>query len=120
MEEIFKSIELMKKQIETSEAIENKEILKTYSDILSMLAEKVEEVIVKQEAIEENVGYMGEDLTDIQEELFEEVSLEDLMDIEDEYIEIYCKNCGKPLFVEKEALDNNNTIPCPFCNEKAK
>ena len=74
----------------------------------------MEEVIVKQESLEENVGYIGEDLTDIQDELFEEVTFEDLMDIEDEYVEVKCKCCGKPLFVEKDALNKNNNIPCPF------
>ena len=64
--------------------------------------------------------YIGDDLTDIQDELFEEVSFDDLSALDDEYIEISCKNCDKPIFVEQQALQNGNFIPCPFCGGNAK
>ena len=51
---------------------------------------------------------------------FEEVSFDDLNSIEDEYVEIKCDNCDKPLFVEQQALNNNSSIPCPFCGGKAR
>lgn len=100
--------------------VENKEYKEIFSDInllLEKISNKLEETIVKQESIEENIQFIDEDLTDLQEELFEEVSLEDLEDFEDEYVEIQCNNCAKPLFVEKDALKNNQSVPCPFCNE---
>ena len=60
------------------------------------------------------------DLTDIQDELFEEVTFDDLNGLEDEYVEINCEKCSKPLFVEQQALNNNNAIPCPFCGGMAR
>ena len=39
------------------------------------MALKIEEIIVKQEAIEENMEYIGDDLTDMREEMFEEFHL---------------------------------------------
>ena len=48
------------------------------------------------------------------------VSFDDLENLEDEYEEIHCHNCGKPLFVERKAIENNSSIPCPFCNKNAK
>ena len=119
MKEIIEEIEEMREKINSIEDDKYKEVFNHISNILTNLTDKVEEIIVKQESLEENVGYIGEDLTDIQDELFEEVSFEDLIDIEDEYVEISCKECGKPLFVEKGALNKNNNIPCPFCNNKA-
>ena len=120
MKEIIEEIEILREKADSISDEKYKELFNHISNILTNLSDKVEETIVKQESLEENVGYMGEDLTDIQDELFEEVSFEDLMDIEDEYVEISCKECGKPLFVEKNALDKDNNIPCPFCNKKAK
>ena len=38
----------------------------------------------------------------------------------DEYVEIKCENCDKPLFVEQQALNNNSSIPCPFCGKRAR
>lgn len=119
MREIFEEIESIKDAIQNIEDEKYKELFNKISTVLINLSDKIEEVIVKQESLEENVGYIGEDLTDIQDELFEEVTFEDLMDIEDEYIEVKCKCCEKPLFVEKGALNKDNNIPCPFCNNKA-
>lgn len=119
MRDIFEEIEVIKDTIQSIEDEKYKELFAKISNVLTNLSDKVEEIIVKQESLEENVGYIGEDLTDIQDELFEEVTFEDLMDIEDEYVEVKCKCCGKPLFVEKNALDKNNNIPCPFCNNQA-
>ena len=79
-------------------------------DILSDLSSKIEEISLKQDYLEENIEYIDNDLTDIQDELFEEVSFDDLNSIEDEYVEIKCDNCDKPLFVEQQALNNNSSI----------
>ena len=53
-------------------------IFNSFSDILESLSSKVEEVILHQEYLEENMEYIGDDLNDIQDELFEEVSFDDL------------------------------------------
>ena len=74
----------------------------------------------QQEYLEENIEYIDNDLTDIQDELFEEVTFDDLNGLEDEYVEINCEKCSKPLFVEQQALNNNNAIPCPFCGGMAR
>lgn len=103
--------------------IENNEYSELFNSIISLVedfSEKIDEVIVKQQYLEENVQYMDEDLTDLQEELFEEVSFDELNDFEDEYVEIECTNCKKPLFVEKESIDSNKIIPCPFCKGNAR
>ncbi|MGL5149950.1 MAG: CD1247 N-terminal domain-containing protein [Clostridium sp.] len=118
MEEISNSIEKLKGIIKNIQSDEYKEIFSEITNVIEALGNKVEEIIINNETLEENVSFLNSDLSNIQEELFEEVSFEDLEEFEDEYVEINCKNCGKPLFTEKSFV-NNNKIPCPFCNESA-
>ena len=120
MKEIYEKIEAMKNIISSIEDEKYKEVFNSFGEIIMELSDKVNEVNRRQEYLEENIEYIGDDLTDIQEELFEEVSFDDLADIEEEYIEINCKKCSKPLFVEKQAIDSNDNIPCPFCGESAR
>ena len=106
MKELNDKINNLKEQIENIK--ENQ-----YKDLF-------EEISLRQDYLEENMEFMDNDLTDIQDELFEEVSFDDLSSIEDEYVEIKCENCDKPLFVEQQALNNNSSIPCPFCGKRAR
>lgn len=122
MRDIYTKINEVKNKIDNLD-IKNeqyRDIFNSFSDILLDLSSKVEDVTLRQEYLEENMEYIDNDLTDIQDELFEEVSFDDLNSIEDEYVEIKCEKCNKPLFVEQEALNNNTSIPCPFCGGKAK
>lgn len=120
MQQIKSDIQLFKAKLNLVQDKEYKDLFNNISSILDALSDKVEEVLVKQEYLEENVQYMDEDLTDLQEELFEEVSFDELDDFEDEYIEINCVNCNKPMFIEKETLEKNKTVPCPFCKKNIK
>jgi Zn finger protein HypA/HybF involved in hydrogenase expression len=119
MKDIKAKINIIKTNVSN---INNEEYKAFFNDILSVLNDMsnvIEDMGNRQDYLEENVQYIDEDLTVLQDELFEEVSIEDLMEIDDEYVEISCKNCNKPLFVEKESIDNNKSIPCPFCNRDA-
>lgn len=95
----------------------NKKVFLSLIDIINELNEKVEELTVNQETIQENIQYMDDDLSGIQEELFEELSFEELDSIEDKYIEIVCNCCNKPIFIEESALEKNKNIPCPYCGK---
>ena len=82
--------------------------------------EKIEELAVNQESLDENIRFMDSDLSNIQDELFEEVSLDELNDIEDQYKEINCIHCNNPIFIEQSSLENNSEIPCPYCHKNIK
>ena len=73
--EIFKEIDNIKNLINDIDDEKYKNILSAMNNVMNNLTLKVEEIIVKQEAIEENMEYIGDDLTDMREELFEEVLL---------------------------------------------
>ena len=120
MKELNDKINNLKEQIENIKENQYKDLFEAVSGILSDLSSKVEEISLRQDYLEENMEFMDNDLTDIQDELFEEVSFDDLSSIEDEYVEIKCENCDKPLFVEQQALNNNSSIPCPFCGKRAR
>ena len=110
MKELNDKINNLKEQIENIKENQYKDLFEAVSGILSDLSSKVEEISLRQDYLEENMEFMDNDLTDIQDELFEEVSFDDLSSIEDEYVEIKCENCDKPLFVEQQALNNNSSI----------
>lgn len=119
MKEVKFKIEKLKEEISSVEDNKYKDIFNSILSIVSDISDSIEEIDYKQDSIEENIKYIDEDIIGLQDELFEEVSIEELIELEDEYIEVNCKNCNKPLFVEKEAIDNNKKIPCPFCNKEA-
>lgn len=95
-----------------------KDIFSKLINIIDDLSGKISDIEVRQESLEEDLEYIDKDIIGIQDELFEEVSIEDIIEMEEEYVEINCKHCNKPLFVEKDNVVNNH-IPCPFCNEIA-
>lgn len=119
MKEIKFKIEKIKEDISNIEDTKYKKIFDNLFSIIEDMAESMDEMESKQESFEESIQYIDEDIIGLQDELFEEVSIEDLMELEEEYVEIKCKYCGKPLFVEKESINNNKKIPCPFCNKEA-
>lgn len=120
MKEIKKKIESLNTAISEIQEDEHKEIFNKISEIIEDLSSKIEDVMVNEAVLAENFKYMNDDISNLQEELFEEVSiedLEDLEDMEDEYKEVTCKNCGKKVFIEESAIKENKEIPCPYCNK---
>ena len=116
MKEIRNNIEKLKEEISTIDKSEYKSVFNNISSILEGLSNKIEEIMVNEAVLSENLKYMDDDISEIQEELFEEVSLEDLDESESEYTEVSCSKCGKPIFIKASALEEDN-IPCPYCGE---
>lgn len=119
MKEIKDKIEKIKKEVSLIEDERYNNIFKSILSVIEDMTYSMEKMNDKQDSLEESVKYIDEDIIGIQDELFEEVSIEDLIEIEEEYVEINCKSCDKPLFVEKESITQNKNLPCPFCNKDA-
>ncbi|WP_244835349.1 CD1247 N-terminal domain-containing protein [Clostridium sp. BJN0001] len=119
MNDIRKKIQNVRQEIASSHDEKNRKILSDIADVLDLMSDKLEEVIVNEEAMQENVQFIDDDLSGIQDELFEEVSIDDLNEMDDEYTEVKCSSCGKTVFIEKAAL-KNEFIPCPYCNKNIK
>ena len=120
MKNIKDKINNLRKNIDKVQDDKYKEIFNQFSNILDELNENIEEVMVNETVLAENFKYMNEDISGIQDELFEEVSIEDLEEMEEEYIEISCDNCGKTIYIEQSVLDKNEEVKCPYCNELIK
>ena len=120
MEELRKEIEEFKNSLSNVENDKFREHFESIQSILNKMTNKIEEIVVNQEAIEENMQFLDDDLSNIQDELFEEVSIDELCDMDDEYVEINCAHCNKPIFMEKSVLSSNEQIPCPYCHENIK
>ncbi|MFW2487600.1 CD1247 N-terminal domain-containing protein [Clostridium chromiireducens] len=120
MEELRKEIENLKNNLSKIESGEYKECFSNVFAVLEIMNQKIEELTINQETIEENIRFMDDDLTNIQDELFEELSIDELNDMEDEYTEINCSHCSKPIFIEQSTLSNNDEIPCPYCHKNIK
>ena len=117
MKEIKNKIEKLNANISKIKDENYKELFNEVSSILEGLSSKVQEIMVNEAVLAENLKYMDDDISDIQEELFEEVSLEELDEIEEEFKEVSCKGCGKTIYIEASALKENKEIPCPYCDE---
>ncbi|SFC96559.1 CD1247 N-terminal domain-containing protein [Clostridium uliginosum] len=120
MEELKSQIEDLKLNLSNVETKEYKSCFTSLVSILEAMNDKLEELTVNQETMEENIKFMDNDLTDIQDELFEEVSIDELSDMEQEYTEVSCCHCGNTIFAEQSTLKNNSEIPCPYCNKNIK
>lgn len=120
MKNIKDKINNLRKNIDKVQDDKYKEIFNQFSNILDELNENVEEVMVNETVLAENFKYMNEDISGIQDEIFEEVSIEDLEEMEEEYQEITCDNCGKSIYIEQSVLDKNEEIECPYCNKSIK
>jgi NAD-dependent SIR2 family protein deacetylase len=119
MRNMKSKIEAIKNSILKVDNEEYKHIFNNVLSVLNDMSYSLEELNIRQESLEESIQYIDKDITGIQEELFEEVTIEDLIEMDDEFTEINCKHCNKQLFVEKESINNNKPIPCPFCHNNA-
>lgn len=117
MKEIKNKIENLNTNISKIKDENYKELFNEVLSILEGLSSKVQEIMVNEAVLAENLKYMDDDISDIQEELFEEVSLEELDEIEEEFKDVNCKGCGKTIYIEASALKDNKEIPCPYCGE---
>ncbi len=120
MKDIKNKLDVLRECISKVEEDKYNKIFSEMYNLLDAYSIKIEEIMENQAVLAENFKYMDEDISGIQEELFEEVTLEDLEEFEDEYKEILCKNCGKPIFIEESTLKENKNIKCPYCNEDIK
>ena len=84
---------------------------KIISGILSVLSEIAGEVTTLQQDMEE----MREYIESVDDDLFE---LEESV-LDDEIMELECRNCGEQLYIEADIMDDEDVIEitCPNCNE---
>ena len=140
MKEIKDKIDLLRNSISK---IENKEyggLFNQITDILDDLYSSVEEMMENQAVLVENLSCLDEDHASLSGcmQFFIRANglivviltvgmmgvivlhIEDLEEIEDEYEEVKCKNCGKPIFMEKAVIKDDKKIECPYCKNSIR
>ncbi len=89
----------------------DKEFKDSLLNVISSLVDKIEELQVNVETLDENVNLLNDDLSGVQDELFEELTLEELEEYDDEYCEVVCDKCHKPIYIEKDILNRMEFRP---------
>ncbi len=83
------------------------EELSDHEDILDDLADSVEEIF-------DNLDEYDEILFDEDDDKDEDFDAEDL---DDEFYEVVCPNCGETIYFDEDMLDSPDGLICPNCNE---
>lgn len=87
-------------------------------DILEEMGASLADVDERFEAVGEEIDALSDDLSDVEEIVYDEDDDEDCCcDDEDDFFEIECPNCGEPLCVDEAVLEEG-TIQCPACEQK--
>lgn len=100
-------------------------ILLNIIDVLDSFADEVQNVNLAQLELEDYVESIDEDLTDLEEEVYEEVfddddDYDDEMyadTFEDDMVEVACPACHELVTFESAILDDDEDIEvtCPYC-----
>lgn len=80
-------------------------------DVLDDMAEEFTHLQVVQEDLETYVESMDEDLTDLEDEVYEDVN-------NDEFVEVKCPTCNETVSFESDILkDDAVEVSCPHCGD---
>ncbi|NLU48946.1 MAG: AraC family transcriptional regulator [Syntrophomonadaceae bacterium] len=81
-------------------------------DALGDMAEGLNVLHSEVEDIKLYVESIDDDLSELEDDVYQDT-------LDDDYVEITCKNCGEEVYFEPEILDDEDVteIICPRCNE---
>jgi ribosomal protein S27E len=100
------------KGLEVNEQSSEGKLLVNIIDVLDDFAEEFESMTDAHEDLEEYVTTLDEDLTELEDEVYEDSSCDD-----DGYVEVECPRCHDQVAFEADVLhdDNDLEITCPSC-----
>lgn len=95
-------------------------VFKAIVDVLSNLAEDVDDITDGMELLAEQIDAVDEDLADVEDYLADDECDDccDCCDCDDDYqeFEVECPCCGEEIVVDEDTV-LNGSIPCPNCGE---
>lgn len=87
-------------------------------EVLEQIGTAFEGVSERFDVLEDDLDAMSDALTDLEDEVFDEYEDKDEdEDEDDDFFEIECPNCGEPLYIDEDILDEG-MIQCPNCEQK--
>ena len=105
-------------ELDTEKSKEAK-LIASVLDILEDVAGALDTFDDRFEAVEEEIDALSDDLADVEECVYEDDEDDECCcgGDEDDFFEIECPNCGEPLTIDDEVLDEG-MIQCPGCAQK--
>lgn len=99
------------KGLNVSDTSSEGKLLLNIIDVLGDMADEFDNVTMDHEDLENYVETLDEDLTELEEEVYEE-------DYED-YVEVECPFCHETVAFESDILEDDDAIEvtCPHCGE---
>lgn len=104
------------KGLNVSEQSAEGKILANIIDVLDDMANDFHNMVMAQQDLETYVETIDEDLTDLEEEIYEDVYTEEDSD-DDDYVEVQCPACHEAVTFESDILAEDDAIEvtCPYC-----
>ena len=83
-------------------------------DVLDDMAEEFNNIQMVQDDLGNFVESIDEDLTDLEEEVYEDVDLDD-----EDFVEVQCPSCRETVSFASDVLeeDDDVEVSCPHCGE---
>lgn len=91
-------------------------ILANIIDVLDDMANDFHNIYVAHQDLEDYVETIDEDLTDLEEEIYEDTYSEEMAE-EEEFVEVQCPACHEAVTFESDILSEADAIEvtCPYC-----
>ena len=89
-------------------------------EVLEEIGLTLEDIDDSFDAVGEEIDALSDDLSDVEEAVFGEDDEEDdccCGDVDEDFFEIECPNCGEPLCIDEYVLEAGN-VQCPSCELK--
>ena len=101
--------------LDTEKSKEGK-LIQVMIGILEEIGMSIEDLEENTVALGEEIDALSDDLSDVEEVLFEDED-EDCCCDEDDFFEVSCPNCKETLVIDEDVLESG-LIQCPSCKEK--
>ncbi len=97
-------------------------LLVSIIDVLEDFADSIVELNEDADEMAEYIEAMDEDLTNIEEDLYEDDEDDDDEDDDDiDFVEVECPNCHEEVYIDEDLLyEDDIDVVCPRCNEKVE
>ena len=93
-------------------------LLGSMLEVLQEVSTALDELNDRCDAAEEEIDALSDDLSDVEEAVFEDDDEDDgCCCDDDDFFEIECPNCGETLCIDEDVLEEG-VIQCPSCEQK--
>lgn len=122
MEDLLKNVSYLKglaEGLKLEEKSDEGKVLVKIIDCLDEMAETIYDLAADQDDLFEQVEAIDEDLSEVEDIVYEDEYDEDEDDFDDfEYFEVECPNCHEVVYIDEDYFGEDKPIVCPNCDEE--